>query len=511
VLFLAVADTSVALATTGARTRKVARLAELLRTLDPAEIPPVVSWLSGDLTQRQIGVGWASLRELPEPAEQASLAVLDVERSFSEIGGSAGPGSQAVRRRLVDAVFTRATSTEQRFLRSLLTGDLRQGALAGLMTAAIAEAADIPAEDVRRALTLCGDLAAVASAALTGGSTALAAFGLTPGRPLGPMLAQTAAGVAEALTRLGGTAAFEWKLDGIRLQIHRVDDDGIDRVRLFTRSLDDITARLPEVVAAVRGLSVRTLVADAEVIGVDPAGRPRPFQVTASRTGTRLAAARQEVTVRAFLFDVLHVDGTDLIDEPAHDRIAVLERVIPEPMRVRRLVTSIVDEAGTFLDDALAAGHEGVVAKSLTAAYEAGRRGGSWLKIKPVHTLDLVVLAVERGSGRRRGTLSNIHLGARDPASGGFVMLGKTFKGMTDQMLQWQTRRFSELATGSTDSWVVTVRPEQVVEIAFDGVQRSSRYPGGVALRFARVVRYRDDKTAEEADTIDAVRAFQAP
>ncbi|MCW2657973.1 MAG: ATP-dependent ligase, partial [Jatrophihabitans sp.] len=307
-------------------------------------------------------------------------------------------------------------------------------------------------------------------------------------------------------TRLGGTAVFEAKLDGARVQIHR---DG-DRVSVYTRSLDDVTARLPEVVEATLALPVTSLVADGEAIALRPDGRPHKFQVTASRFGRSadIAAARDSQPLSVFFFDILHLDGTDLLDALGEQRAAALEAIVPPAQRVDRLVTSDPVEAQRFLDLTLAAGHEGVMAKSLTAPYEAGRRGAGWLKVKPVHTLDLVVLAIEWGSGRRTGKLSNIHLGALNPATGGFVMLGKTFKGMTDAMLDWQTTRFLELADGPTDGYVVRVRPEQVVEIAFDGVQRSSRYPGGMALRFARVLRYRDDKTPAEADTIDTVRAF---
>jgi DNA ligase-1 len=343
---------------------------------------------------------------------------------------------------------------------------------------------------------------AVASAALTGGVAALAQFRLEVMRPVGPMLAQTALSVADAVDRLGGTAAFEAKLDGARVQIHR---DG-DEVAIYTRSLDDVTSRLPEVVAAVRALPVSTLVADGEAIALRADKRPYPFQVTASRFGKKTVSPDQ-LPISAFIFDLLHVDGRDLLDAPSSERLAVLDDLVPPEQRVDRLITADVDEAEEFLARTLAAGHEGVMAKSLDAPYEAGRRGAGWLKIKPVHTLDLVVLAIEWGSGRRRGKLSNIHLGARDP-DGGFVMLGKTFKGMTDEMLAWQTKRFTELADGPTDGYVVHVRPEQVVEIAFDGVQVSTRYPGGVTLRFARVLRYRDDKTAAEADTIATVRAL---
>jgi DNA ligase-1 len=329
-------------------------------------------------------------------------------------------------------------------------------------------------------------------------------FRLRVGQPVGPMLAQAAASTDSALATLGGEAAFEWKLDGARIQVHR---DG-DEIGLFTRTLDDVTARMPEVVAAVRAWPVRSLIADGEVISVRPDGRPAPFQVTASRFGSRTPGAADAVRLSPFLFDLLHVDGADLLDEPGRERATLLHQVVPETDRVPRLVTDDPLAARAFLAEALQRGHEGVVAKSLAGPYEAGRRGSGWLKVKPVHTLDLVVLAVEWGSGRRKGWLSNLHLGARDPRGAGFVMLGKTFKGMTDAMLQWQTERFLTLASGPSDGYVVHVRPEQVVEIAFDGVQRSSRYPGGVALRFARVLRYRDDKPASEADTLDAVRAF---
>ncbi len=500
-----VAAASADIAATSARLAKRARIAELLASAEPDETAIVVDWLSGELPQRQIGVGWAALRALPAAAQQSTLSVGDVDALFTTIRATTGKGSQARRAALLGGLFGAATEVEQTFLRRLLGGDLRQGALLGVMADAIGSAFDVPGADVRRAAMLGGALAAVAVAARTGGIDALAQFRLQVGRPVGPMLAQTAADVDEALTRLGGTAVFEAKLDGARVQVHR---DG-PRVSVFTRSLDDVTARLPEVVEATLALPVTTFVADGEAIALRPDGRPHPFQVTASRFGRSadIDAARGAQQLSVFYFDVLHRDGEDLLDAPAHARAAALAEVVPERFRVDRLVTADVAAAQDFLDRTLAAGHEGVMAKSLDAPYEAGRRGAGWLKIKPVHTLDLVVLAVEWGSGRRTGKLSNIHLGARDP-DGGFVMLGKTFKGMTDQMLEWQTARFLELADGPTDGYVVRVRPEQVVEIAFDGLQTSSRYPGGLALRFARVVRYRDDKRAEDADTIDTVRAF---
>ena len=404
-------------------------------------------------------------------------------------------------------MFAAATEAEQMFLRRLLGGELRQGALVGVMADAVAKAADVPAATVRRAAMLGGDLPAVAAAALTGGEAALEQFTLKVGQPVGPMLAQTATGVAEALERLGGTAVFEAKLDGARVQIHRAGD----AVSIYTRSLDDVTARLPEVVEATLALPVTDLIADAEAIALRADGRPHRFQVTASRFGTlgrHRGGARPASRCRCSSSTCCISTASTCSTGPTSERVAALDAIVPTAHRVDRLITADAAAAQRFLDVTLAAGHEGVMAKSLTAPYEAGRRGAGWLKVKPVHTLDLVVLAVEWGSGRRTGKLSNIHLGARDPATGGFVMLGKTFKGMTDAMLDWQTARFTELADGPTDGYVVKLRPEQVVEIAFDGVQGSSRYPGGMALRFARVLRYRDDKSPAEADTIDTVRAL---
>lgn len=505
-----VATASTEVGASSARLAKIARIADLLSRAgdhdDPKLVAVVVSWLSGELPQRQIGVGWAALRSLPPPADEPTLDVLDIDARFTEIGQVAGKGSQARRAELVSGLFSQATEFEQTFLRRLLGGELRQGALLGVMADAVAKAANVPAAAVRRAAMLGGDLPAVAAAALTAGEAALAQFTLKVGQPVGPMLAQTATGVAEALERLSGTAVFEAKLDGARVQIHRAGD----AVSIYTRSLDDVTARLPEVVEATLALPVNALIVDAEAIALRPDGRPHRFQVTASRFGRSadIEAARAAQPLSVFFFDVLHLDGADLIDLPTSERFATLDSVAPQSHRVDRLVTDDTGAAQDFLDLTLAAGHEGVMAKSLTAAYEAGRRGAGWLKVKPVHTLDLVVLGVEWGSGRRTGKLSNIHLGARDPESGEFVMLGKTFKGMTDAMLEWQTTRFMELADGPTDGYVVKVRPEQVVEIAFDGVQGSTRYPGGMALRFARVLRYRDDKSPAEADTIDTVRAF---
>jgi DNA ligase 1 len=507
-LLVDVAAASAEVAGQSSRLAKIARIAELLSAAadggNAHEVTFVVSWLSGELVQRQIGVGWAAMRTLPSPADKPTLTVADVDAAFTRIRAVAGTGSQNKRAALVAQLFSAATAVEQTFLRRLLQGELRQGALSAVMADAVARAGGLPPTEVRRAAMLAGDLPAVAAAALTGKPDALGGFTLRVGQPVGPMLAQTATDIADVLERLGGTAVFEVKLDGARLQIHRDGDD----VALYTRSLDDVTARLPEVVDAALELPVRSLIADGEAIALRSDGRPHRFQVTASRFGRSVdvTVARDAQPLSVFFFDVLHRDGDDLLDLPTVERLAVLDAIVPAGKRVDRLMTADPDQAGRFLEATLAAGHEGVMAKSPTAPYEAGRRGAGWLKVKPVHTLDLVVLAVEWGSGRRTGKLSNIHLGARDPESGGFVMLGKTFKGMTDAMLDWQTQRFNELADGATDGYVVKLRPEQVVEIAFDGVQRSTRYPGGMALRFARVLRYRGDKGPAEADTIDAVR-----
>jgi DNA ligase-1 len=507
VLLDEVAVTSAAVAASSARLAKVERLAACLRRLEPGEVHPAVAFLSGELRQRQIGVGWAALRDAPDPAAAPTLTVAEVDAAFERIGRLAGPGSQAERRRLVGELFGRATAAEQRFLVGLLSGELRQGALEGVMVEAIAKAAGVAGAEVRRALMLRGALGPVAEAALARGVPGLREFHLQVGRPLQPMLASTAPSIEAAIDRVG-EAAVEWKLDGVRVQLHK---DG-DKVRVFTRTLDDVTARVPEVVEIVMALPVRSAVLDGELIALRPDGRPQPFQVTAGRLGSRLDVERQRLAVplTLYLFDVLHLDGQDLIDRAGAERHALLAAMTPEALRVPRTVTGDPPAAAGFLGDALARGHEGVLVKSLAAPYEAGRRGAGWLKVKPVHTLDLVVLAVEWGHGRRKGWLSNLHLGARDPETGGFVMLGKTFKGLTDKLLAWQTERLLELAVGPTDQWVVRVRPELVVEVAFDGVQASPRYPGGVALRFARVVRYRPDKRALDADSIGAVQAIHA-
>ena len=495
---------SAATSATRSRTAKVEALAGALRAAGPEEVATATAYLSGVLPQRRIGVSWRSLGALPAPAAAPTLTLSVVDRQLEAMAALGGVGSAASRAAAVEALFAQATAPEQEFLRRLITGELRQGALDGVMLKAISAAADVPEAAVRRAVMLSGHAGPAAVAALAGGVTGLEGIGLVVGRPVRPMLAASAPDVATALQDLGSRdAVVDGKLDGIRLQAHRRDGE----VRLFTRSLDEITDRLPEVVAAVLELEGETLVLDGEAIALDAAGRPRPFQETAARTMSSLDVARLrgEVPLSTFFFDALHIDGDDLIDLPAGERFARLQAVAPESLLVPRRVTASQEQAQAFFDELIDAGHEGVVVKDLTAPYAAGRRGAGWVKVKPRHTLDLVVLAVEWGSGRRRGLLSNIHLGARDPETGGFVMLGKTFKGMTDAMLAWQTERFLALETGRS-SHVVHVRPEQVVEIAFDGVQTSSRYPGGMALRFARVLRYRDDKTADEADTVETVR-----
>ena len=528
-LLAEVAEVSRAVAGSAGRLAKIAAIAVALRDAGPDEVRIVVAYLSGELPQRQIGVGWAALRSAPAASAAPSLTVLGVDASFSEIGAVVGPGSVAERKRLVDEVMGAATIEEQYFLVRLLSGELRQGALDGVMTEAVARASEVPVAQVRRAVMLRGSLPAVAEAALDGGADALAEFGLLVGQPLKPMLASSAPSVEAALGKIAadavkakaateGTpvpAAVEWKLDGIRVQAHVSGG----HVRLFTRTLDDITGRLPEVVAALAALPLRTAVFDGELIALRPDGRPYAFQDTAARAasqsgtggdeGTGAGGGDPSVPLSAFLFDVLHLDGADLIDLPDVERRDALAAVVPPEMLMPRLVTADAEEADAFFRDAVSRGHEGVVVKSLATPYAAGRRGAGWIKVKPRHTLDLVVLAVEWGHGRRQGWLSNLHLGARDPETGGWVMLGKTFKGLTDELLTWQTARLQELED-HRDDWTVYVRPELVVEVAFDGVQRSPRYPGGVALRFARVLRYREDKPAAEADTIESVRDLAA-
>ncbi len=505
-LFDEVAAASADVAATSSRLKKVARLSSLLARLRPEEVLIAVAYLSGALPHGSIGIGWASLRQVPSPAAPATLELVEVDATLRRIGDLSGPGSQAARREALHDLFGRATAPEQGFLRGLLTGEIRQGALEGVMVDAVSRAANVPLPDVRRAAMLAGDLGAVAAAAIEGGSPALARFRLSLLTPLQPMLAQSAEDVRSAFERIR-PAAVEWKLDGARIQIHRLGEE----VRVFTRNLADVTDRVPEIGEAIRRLPLEAAVFDAEAIALRSDGRPHPFGLTMSRFGSRsrrdLGQLRTDYPLSSFVFDILHLDGEDLIDRPAAERFAALEERLPGELRVTRIVTEDPEEAERFLEDALARGHEGVMVKALDAPYEAGRRGASWIKVKRSHTLDLVVLAAEWGHGRRRGWLSNLHLGARDPETGGFVMLGKTFKGMTDEMLGWQTERLQEIET-SRDGITVHVRPELVVEVAFDGLQSSTRYPGGLALRFARVKGYRLDKEPDDADTIDTVRAI---
>ncbi|HKI00753.1 MAG TPA: ATP-dependent DNA ligase [Thermoanaerobaculia bacterium] len=499
--------TSRRVAETRSRSEKTGALADLLRRLSPEEIDVAVAFLSGHLRQGRIGLGGAAVRNaMPgTTAVEPSLPLGEVDAAFERIAGVSGSGSTLERGRLLSDLLGRATRDEQDFLVRLIYGELRQGALAGLMAEALAAAASVPADEVRRALMLAGELTAVARAVLIEGRPGLDRFRLQLFRPLQPMLAQPAGDVSEALDRLG-EAAFELKLDGARIQVHKSEDD----VRVYSRRGNEVTQAVPELVESVQALPARQLLLDGEVIALRPDGAPYPFQVTMRRFGRKLDVARLrgELPLTPFFFDLLHLDGQDLIDRPAGERFAALGEAV-RGWAVPRIVTADAEEADAFFEAALARGHEGIMAKAVDAPYEAGRRGFSWLKVKPAHTLDLVILAAEWGHGRRKGWLSNLHLGARDPENGGFVMLGKTFKGLTDETLAWQTRKLQEIALG-TDGWTVYVRPELVAEVAFSDVQESPQYPGGMALRFARVKRYRDDKTAEEADTIEAVRKIFA-
>jgi DNA ligase 1 len=499
---------SAEVAATRSRTKKVASLAGALAALGPDELEAGVAFLAGEPRQDRLDLGPAAVYGVEVPAATtAGLTVTEVDRTLQAIADVApGAGSRTRRLALLRELLAAATEDEQRFLRGLVLRELRQGALAGLLTQAIAAASGAGEAAVRRAAMVSGDLRATAVAALAGGEEALAAFRLGVGTALQPMLAQTAASVAEVVAELG-EVVIEAKLDGARVQVHR---DG-DVVRVFTRNLNDVTHRMPEVVAAARGLPMTAVVLDGEALALDGDGRPLAFQDTMQRFGRERdvdeVAADVPLVVR--FFDVLHLDGDDVLDRSLRDRLAVLARAVPAELRVDQLVTSDPDTARTFLLDTLRAGHEGVMVKDLDAPYEAGRRGAAWRKVKPVHTLDLVVLAAEWGSGRRQGWLSNLHLGCRADDGDGFVMLGKTFKGLTDETLTWQTEQLLARET-HREGHVVHVRPELVVEIALDGLVRSPRYPGGLAMRFARVRHYRPDKPAGEADTLATVRALHA-
>ena len=506
VLFDELAAASETAAATSRRSEKVAAFAEVLGHLAPDEVEAAIAFSMGTTRHGRIGVGWATLSDVrPPPATEPTLTVAEVDRTIAELATMSGSGVVAARRNLLDDVLGRATDREQRLLRGVLGGDLRQGAQEGVLTTAVAAAADVPVAAVRRGAMMAGDLGVAAVAALTGGRRALDAIALRPSRPVQPMLASPATDVAEALDGLDA-ASVEWKLDGARIQAHRAGDE----VRIFTRNLNDVTDRLPGIVELVRSLPAGDLVLDGEAMGVGVDGAPQPFQDTMGDFGADELTGRGS-GLSAFFFDAIYAGGAALDEEPLSVRRDVLAATVPASARLPSVVTADPEVADQFLADALAHGHEGVVVKSLDAPYAAGRRGAAWRKVKPVHTFDLVVLAVEWGHGRRRGWLSNLHLGARSPEDGSFVMVGKTFKGLTDELLRWQTERFLGLEIGrgtGRESHVVHVRPEQVVEIAVDGVQRSTRYPGGVALRFARVRRYRDDKQAADADTIDAIRGL---
>jgi DNA ligase 1 len=502
-------ETSQRVGATSSRLAKVRELAGLLRTLQPEEIETAVHYLSGEIRQGRIGIGYATLRGAADSqaVSAPALSIAEVDALLKEIEAIRGAGSTANRAAALTSLFSRATQPEQHFLLRLLTGELRQGALEGIMLDAIASASNIPVAQVRRAAMYSKGLGSVARVALLEGESGLRQFHLELFSPVYPMLAQTAADVGEALKVLESDVAFEWKMDGARIQVHKVDTD----IRIYTRSLNNVTDAIPEIAEMVRALPVRVLVLDGEAIAFDEAGRPLPFQVTMRRFGRKLNVQelRNKLPMRAFFFDCLHYEDQSIEDQPTRIRLESLAKAVPPEAQIPRLITRSEDAAREFYDAALAAGHEGLMAKALDIPYEAGNRGAGWLKIKRAHTLDLVVLAAEWGHGRRTGKLSNLHLGALDPATGQYVMLGKTFKGLTDAMLDWQTGEFLARET-HRDQWTVYVRPEMVVEVAFSDLQESSRYPGGLALRLARVKRYRDDKQVADADNMDSVRRIYA-
>lgn len=501
--------TSQRVAATSGRLAKIRELAAFLRGLAPEEIETGAHYLSGEIQQGRIGIGYATLRSAAGeiPAGSGQLILAEVDAALTDLAAIRGTGSTAKRAAALANLFSRATRDEQQFLLRLLAGEVRQGALAGVMVDAIAAAAAMEVAPVRRAAMYSKSLGAVARVALLEGEKGLAGFHLQLFSPVSPMLAQTAADVDEALDTLKGEVAFEWKMDGARIQVHKVGAE----VRIYTRNLNEVTEAIPEIVEQVRALPVRTVVLDGEAIAFDAAERPHPFQVTMRRFGRKLNVeeSRAKLPIRAFYFDCLHLEDQSIEDQPTRVRVEALVKAVPAVELVPRLITDSASVAREFYDAALAAGHEGLMAKSLDTPYEAGNRGAGWLKIKRAHTLDLVVLAAEWGHGRRTGKLSNLHLGALDPATGEYVMLGKTFKGLTDVMLDWQTREL--LAREShRDQWTVYVRPELVAEIAFSDLQESTRYPGGLALRLARVKRYREDKRASDADNMESVRRIHA-
>ena len=529
-LFAELAETSAAVAATRSRLAKRALLAAAIRAAEPiaaavpqteAVLPPgsapgsapagppeiavVVTYLSGTLRQRRTGVGWASLSAVPPPADVATLTVREVDAAFEQIAAVGGQGSAVIRSAAVEALFGRATEPEQHLLRGLVFDEIRQGALDSLVQDGLAAAFEVPAKAVQRAAMLLGSTASAAVVLARSGLAGLTAVTLAVGQPVRPMLAASAPDPAAAVVKSGLPAVVDTKLDGIRVQVHR---DG-DEISVYSRSLDDITARVPEIVATVAGLPVERIVLDGEVLSVGPDGRPLTFQVIASRTATTLDvdAGQARIPLSLFCFDLLHVDGRDLLDEPLSVRMQVMAELLPAALVVRRQVVDDVETLERVFAADVAAGFEGVVVKKLDAPYAAGRRDSGWVKLKPRHTFDLAVIAAEWGYGRREGWLSNLHLAARDPATGAMVMLGKTFKGLTDAVLTWQTEQFQARESRRTKT-TVYIDPPLVVEIAIDGIQASTRYPGGVALRFARVLRYRPDKSPEEADTLDTVIAL---
>jgi len=502
-LFARVVETSERVTATSKRLEKIELLATLAKQLNDDECEIAVAYLCGYTRQGRTGVGYATIKaSTAPPAETAALEVADVDRAFASLAGIQGRGADGQRRELLRGLMARATAPEQRFLSALLFGEIRQGALEGVMVEALARASGAPADDVRRAVMLAGDIARVARSVLTEGPAGLAQYTIQLFRPVQPMLAQTAEDVEGALGEMG-EAALEFKFDGARVQVHRSGDD----VVIFSRALNDVTAAVPEIVEAVRVLPGRDVILDGEIISLTPDGRPQPFQVTARRFGRKLDLERMraELPLTPYWFDLLYLDGQPLIDEAQARRFSALSSLAPAESLVPHLVTADPEKGADFLRDALDRGNEGIMAKAIGSSYAAGSRGQSWLKIKKAHTLDLVILAAEWGNGRRKGWLSNLHLGARDTEKGGFAMLGKTFKGLTDEMLTWQTEQFLKLEIGR-DDYTVYLEPKIVAEIAFSDIQVSTRYPSGMALRFARVKRYRTDKTAGEADTVETVR-----
>jgi DNA ligase-1 len=499
--------TSTQVAGTASRLAKTRLIADCLKRLDEDEVEIALPYLSGDTRQGKLTLGHATLQSaLGSPAAAPTLSLREVDSAFSQLKSTKGKGSAASRSDLLRHLFRRASSEEQDFLARLIVGELRQGALEGVMLDAVAAAANLPPAEIRRAATLAGGVAPVARAALTGGAPALARFSIRVMQPVLPMLAQPAEDIESALAELG-TAILEWKLDGARVQVHKSGEE----VRVYTRNLNDVTAAVPEIVDTLKEVKAQSLILDGEAIALRADGRPHPFQLTMRRFGRKLdvEALRSELPLSVFFFDCLYRDGAPLVDRPASERHDLLRSTLPPGAVTPSVITNDAEKARAFYDAALAQGHEGVMAKAMDAVYESGRRGAGWLKVKRARTLDLVVLAAEWGHGRRKGRLSNLHLGARDPAGGGFVMLGKTFKGLTDAVLEWQTKELLARRIdppGGRDDWTVRVRPELVVEIAFNDLQESPHYPGGLALRFARVKGYRPDKRPDEADTIETVR-----